>query len=99
MTALSASQAQAHSFFTSYGDAVSAGILTPTRRRLRVTVADTGSRMERQAAYVPDPGQDPLSAEAHEYVDGVQPMQRKYAQNGTYNGSDALKRLRGPDGG
>jgi hypothetical protein len=62
-------------------------------------MADTGSRMERQQAYVPDPGRDLLSAEQHQFVDGVPGMQQKYAQNAIFNGSDALARLRSPDGG
>jgi hypothetical protein len=69
------------------------------RRRWRLTVADTGSRMERQQAYTPDPGRDILSDEAHQYTDPVPGMQRKYAQNSVYNGSDALARLRGGEGG
>jgi hypothetical protein len=74
-------------------------ILTSPRMRVTTPVADVGSKMQRQAAYVPDRGRDPLSAEAHQYTDGVPPMQQKYAQNSVYNGSDALARLRGPHGG
>jgi hypothetical protein len=74
-------------------------ILTPTRRQWRLTVADTGSRMERQQAFTPTPVRGIYSAEQHEYLDPVPGMQAKYAADATYNGSDALKRLRGSDGG
>jgi hypothetical protein len=70
------------------------------RRRWRLTVADTGSRMERQQEYVPEQSpRDLISSDQHDYVDAVPGMQQKYAQNSVYNGSDALARLRGGDGG
>jgi hypothetical protein len=63
-------------------------------------VADVGpSRQQRQQAFVPDQPRDLLSSEAHQAVDPVPGMQRKYAQNAVYNGSDALARLRGEHGG
>jgi len=75
------------------------GTLPPTRRRWRLTVADTGSRMERQQAYTPDPGRDILSDDAHQYTDPVPGLQAKAANDPVYNGTDALRRLRGGEGG
>jgi hypothetical protein len=70
------------------------GILTPTRRRWRLIVADYGGQRQiRQQEFTPDPPRDPLSRDQHEYVDGVPAMQQKYANNATYNGEDAMRRL------
>jgi hypothetical protein len=58
-----------------------------------------GSRQIRQQEFVPTEARDLVSSEQHQYADGISPMQVKYAQNATYNGSDALRRLRGSEGG
>jgi len=58
----------------------------------RTPVADTGSRMQRQQEFTPTAPNRLLSDEAMQYVDGVAPMQAKYAANATYNG-EAAKRL------
>jgi hypothetical protein len=55
--------------------------------------------MERQQSFTPTPVRDVYSAEQHEYLDPVPVQQAKYAADPVYNGSDALKRLRGSDGG
>jgi hypothetical protein len=69
-------------------------------RRWRLTVADTGSRMERQQEYVPERSPHRLlSDEAMQYVTAAADQQRRYADNATYNGSAALARLRGGEGG
>jgi hypothetical protein len=66
------------------------------RRRWRLTVADTGSRMERQQAYVPERSPHRLlSDEAMQYVSAAADQQRKYAANTTYNG-EAAKRGSAP---
>ena len=53
--------------------------------------------MQRQAEYIPDPGRDPLSVDAHKYTDAVPRLQQAAATNPVLNGSDAEKRLRGDD--
>jgi hypothetical protein len=59
----------------------------------RPPVADTGSRMERQQAYVPERSPHRLlSDEAMQYVTAVPAAQQKYAQDSLYNG-EAAKRL------
>jgi hypothetical protein len=65
----------------------------------RIPVADVPERLARQEAFTPTPVRDIYSAEQHEYLDPVPGMQRKYADNATYNGSAALARLRGGEGG
>ena len=57
-------------------------------------MADYGSKMERQAEFTPTEARDVLSADAHRFVDQLQPLQEKYAANATYNGEDAQRRLR-----
>jgi hypothetical protein len=74
-------------------------ILTPTRRRWRLTVADSPSRQERQQTFTPTAPRDVFSREQHQYVDPVPGMQAKYAADPVYNGTDALRRLRGGEGG
>jgi hypothetical protein len=59
-------------------------------------VTDVGSRMARQLEYVPDPGRDLFSAEAHEYVDAVPGLQEAAASEATLNGEDSQRRLRVP---
>jgi hypothetical protein len=64
-------------------------------------VADYGGQRQiRQEASQPRLGPvDVLSADAHQFVDAVPAQRAEYAANPIYNGADALKRLRSPDGG
>jgi hypothetical protein len=58
-----------------------------------------GARQDRQAAFQPAVGPpDILSADAERYTEQVPVLQREAAQDPTYNGQDAAKRLRGSDG-
>ena len=67
---------------------------------MRAIVAEYGGqRQQRQADFAPTPARDPLSSEAHQYVDGVAPAQETAARNPILNGEDALARLRDPRGG
>jgi hypothetical protein len=75
-------------------------ILIRLARLGRLLVADSPSRQARQQAYVPEQSpRDICSREQHQYLDPVPGMQAKYAANATYNGADALRRLRGGEGG
>jgi hypothetical protein len=58
------------------------------------------SRQARREAFQPRIGPvDVLSADQHQFVDAVPAQQTQYAADATYKGTDALRRLRSPDGG
>jgi hypothetical protein len=75
------------------------GILIRLARLGRLLVADSPSRQDRQQAFTPTVPRDICSNEQHQYLDAVPGMERKYANDPIFNGSDALKRLRGGEGG
>ena len=61
-------------------------------------MAGTGSRMERQQAFTPEPPRDLLSTDEHGYTDTAPVLQQAAARNPVLNGQDAEAWLGGSDG-
>ena len=65
----------------------------------RIPVPDYPERQGRQQAFTPTEPRDILSADAHQYTDGVPVLQKQATENAYLNGLDAERRLGGSDGG